>query len=123
MNFDAHKLLEAAGVFYDDDMPRTLNMNDTFGWAEAFGEEVPEESIQEVATLFWYYGQVGLIYWVSERNGGMRSEFEDVNRYIDFVRHEEQLRKQEPSSSKRAYMELVYTLGQKEAKSCCKGDA
>jgi hypothetical protein len=41
----------------------------------------------------------------------MRSEFLDNNRAIDFVRNEEAIRKDIPSSSKRAYHNAVYTLG------------
>ena len=101
MSFDPRKLLEAAGVFYytDDDVgPKELNMNDTFCWGEAFGEEVPEGCFPEVADLFWRYGSAGLVYWVSERNK-LRSEFEDINRQIDFVKHEEELRKREPTTT------------------------
>jgi len=113
MKANSLKLLEAADVFYGSDPgePRELNMNDTFGWAYAFGEVVPDDRLDEVAGLFRRYGFAGLVYWVSEQNDGMRSEFEDVNRQIGFVRHEEKLRLQEPNSSTRAYMKLVYTLG------------
>ena len=89
-----------------------LNMNDTWGWAMAWGEEVPDDKVGEIADLIWLYGYAGALYWVSERHGQMRSEFEDINRCVDFVRHEEKLRKDEPNSSKRAYKKLVYTLGQ-----------
>lgn len=90
-----------------------LNMNDTWMWACSDGEEVPEEEIPEVARLFKWYGHCGLLYWVSRKRGGLRSEFHDNNRFIDFVAHEEALREKEPSSSKRAYMKIRYTLGRK----------
>ena len=86
-------------------------MNDTWCWACAMGEYVPDKSLPEVAELFWRYGNAGLLYWVSERNNGMRSEFHDVNRMASFVRHEEKLRKKVPSSSARAYKRIKYTLG------------
>jgi hypothetical protein len=110
------KLLDIAGVFFGADeveprLARTLNMNDTFGWALAFGEEVPDDALDEVARLYEEYGACGLYYWVSERNDGMRSEFHDVQRRIDFVRHEEEFRKKTPGSTKQAYTKLVYTLG------------
>jgi hypothetical protein len=40
----------------------------------------------------------------------MRSEFEDINRFVDFVRQEEQVRKDVPESTKRAYKKVSYTL-------------
>jgi hypothetical protein len=109
-------LLTAAGVFYGDigDDPKdaqTLNMNDVWGWATAWGEYVPDEDLPEVARLFSRYGDAGLLYWVSERHEKMKSEFEDNNRFIDFVRHEEELCLQCPDSNKRAYTKLKYTLG------------
>lgn len=131
----AKKLLWEADVFYEDrdtmtqvraiighdidagrkaeieeDM-QTLNMNDVFGWAKGFGQYVPDKELPEVARLFWAYGFNGLVYWVSKQNNNMRSEFEDVNRAIDFVRHEEDIVKQIPDSSKRAYKKIVYFLG------------
>lgn len=122
----AKKLLWEADVFYgvrdtmamdagrkaeiEKDM-QTLNMNDVFGWAKEFGQYVPDKELPEVARLFWAYGFNGLAYWVSKQNNNMRSEFEDVNRAIDFVRHEEDIVKQIPDSSKRAYKKIVYFLG------------
>lgn len=137
----ARKLLEDAGVFFYNNLEsetqainaytdpfwteerkkemleeiaecqQTLNMNDTWGWACADGEKVPNEKLPEVAELFWRYGWAGILYWVSEQREQMRSEFHDNNRMIDFVRHEEALRKSEPNSSKRAYAKLKYMLG------------
>ena len=122
----ARKLLNEANVFFgdyshDDDseedkkhnkeMMQTLNMNDTWAWACADGEYVPDDKLSEVARLFWLYGNAGLLYWVSNQNGGMRSEFLDNNRAIDFVTHEEKLCKDIPDSSKRAYKKIVYKLG------------
>lgn len=114
---EALVLLSAAGVFYpqDEDLPAglyTLNMNDTWGWAIAWGEEVPKEQIPEVADLFSRYGYPGILYWVSCRHDNMRSEFHDINRFVDFVRREERLRKDVPGSSARAYKKIFYTLGE-----------
>src|SRR3990167_7741557 len=67
----AAQLLENADVFYpaDDDIPsHTLNMNDTWFWASAWGEEVEDGELVEVATLFWRYGNAGLLYWVSKKH-------------------------------------------------------
>lgn len=110
---EAQQLLELAGVLYNDDEAERLelNMNDVWGWALAWGEPIPPEKVVEVADLFRRYGWCGLVYWVSEQNEQMRSEFEDNNRMIDFVRHEETLRKTEPDSNTRAYTKLSYTLG------------
>lgn len=115
----AFMLLEAAELFFDGDgeadkgepWNRTINMNDVWGWATADGEFVPDEFAQDLHDLFYRYGWCGVLYWASERRDCMRSEFADVNRFIDFVRHEEKLRKSEPSSSKRAYVKISYTLG------------
>ena len=89
----ARKRLVNADVFFGelngDECPQlnqTLNMNDTWAWAWADGEYVPDEELPRVAELFWHYGYCGILYWVSERNEQMRSEFEDINRFIDFVR-------------------------------------
>lgn len=111
---NAKRILILAEVCY----PRTLtegkfvlNMNDTWCWASGWGEDIPDDKLVEVAKLFVDYGQCGLLYWVSEQHEGMRSEFEDINRFVDFVRAEERLRKDLPDSNKRAYKKLVYTLG------------
>lgn len=116
---EARQLLNIAGVFYgsydedDKENAQTLNMNDVWGWAVAWGEFVPDDKLVEVAQLFCLYGDAGLLYWVSDQHESMRSEFEDNNRAIDFVRHEEKIRKDVPDSNKRAYTKVVYTLGEK----------
>lgn len=74
---EAMQLLECSGVFYpseDDDgvLYRdkngclVLNQNDTWGWATAFGQPVPEDKLIEVAELFWAYGYPGILYWVTD---------------------------------------------------------
>ena len=117
---EARELLEKAKVFFDvdnDDPPeeqsyrQTLNLSDTWGWACAFSQHVPDEKLPEVAQLFWRYGWAGILYWVSEQHGGIRSEFHDINRFVDFVRHEERIRKEVPNSDQRAYTKLRYELG------------
>ena len=90
-----------------------LNMNDTWAWALAWFEEVPDEKIDEVARLFKCWGCAGLDYWVSEQNDGMRSEFHDINRAVDFVRFEEELKKAIPDSSERAYKQFKNTATKK----------
>lgn len=107
-------LLRAAKVFYTSD-DRSINMNDTFGWGMAYGPNVSDDQLVIVADLFWRYGNAGLNYWCTihpdeeERVSG--SEFEDIQRSINFVRHEEKLRLSGMDSDKRAYHKLVYTLG------------
>ena len=44
-----------------------LNMNDTFAFACADAEEVPDNKIKEVADLYRQYGYDGLAYWVSKQ--------------------------------------------------------
>lgn len=115
----ARMMLQFAGLFFEDaDEPQwsqTLNLNDTFGWAIADCESVSDEDLPKVAELFWRYGYAGVLYWVSERRGGQRSEFQDINRFIDFARAEELIRSEEPSDTKRAYLHKEYTLGADEA--------
>lgn len=117
---EAKKLLLASGEFFDGyDLeglpPYTINLNDAFYWACSDCETVPEECLLEVARLYQRYGRCGLYYWVLERRGEKRVEFKDVNRFVEFVRREEQLRKDVESSSKRAYHALTYTLGEEMA--------
>lgn len=117
---ESRKLLNAAGVFFDRDdedeitneVPaQMLNLNDTWGWACADGEVVPDDEMPRLAELFWSYGNCGVLFWASERNNHCRSEFHDINRFIDFVRMEETIREQEPNSSKRAYAKHLYSIG------------
>ena len=114
----ARELLTKADVFFgrcdEEDGPeweQTLNMNDTWAWACADGEYVSDEELPRVAELFWRYGHCGILFWVSEKNNGMRSEFYDINRFVDFVRQEEAIRADVPESSKRAYAKREYSLG------------
>ena len=110
----ARELLTAADVFCDPDDPelaQCIGQNDVWGWALADCEEVPDNELPRLGDLFWRYGWCGILYWVSQRRNGCRSAFQDVNRFIDFVRHEEAIRDDEPDSSKRAYLEYQYVLG------------
>jgi hypothetical protein len=68
--------------------------------------------LPRVAELFWRYGSCGLLYWVSERRQQLKSEFYDINRFIEFVRREEEIRRSEPSQSRRAYLKQQYTIGE-----------
>lgn len=110
---EAMRLLRDADLLFDDEeeLPE-LNMNDVWGWALAWGEPIPSDQVVKVAWLFRQYGWCGLLYWVSEQHEHMRSKFQDINRMVDFVRHEEALRKTEPNRSKRAYAKVSYTLGE-----------
>ncbi|MGH9369696.1 MAG: hypothetical protein ACRD3M_18750 [Thermoanaerobaculia bacterium] len=113
---EARQLLTLAGVFYEPDdeikeYAQTLNMNDVWGWATAWGQYVPDSELPRVGELFYRYGWCGILYWMSEQHEQMRSEFLDVNRFVDFVRQEEKLREAEPSFSKRAYKKIEYSLG------------
>jgi hypothetical protein len=116
----ARKLLEDAQVFFgrfeEDDDPKwdqTINLNDAMYWGCADGEYVADEELVRVAELFWNYGWCGILYWVAvEKRGGETPEFLDVKRMIEFVKREEELKKQEPNPSKRAYAKYSYTLGE-----------
>lgn len=85
-----------------------INLSDTFGWGEADCEKVEDEDLPRVAELFFHYGWGGIVYWVTTKRLYMRdvefpSEFKDVNRAINFVRHEEEVKEKIPDSNKRAY--------------------
>lgn len=119
---EALEFLRKAGVLHyeseeDLDYPemdekwlRALNMNDVWAWALADVEFIEKEELPEVARLFWCYGWCGILYFVSEKNAGRTSEFYDNNRFIEFVRHEETLRKKVPDDSSRAYKKLSYKI-------------
>lgn len=104
-------LLAASGDMTQRGDKLLVNISDTFAWASADAEPVPPEAVAELARLFSDWGRAGLLYWVSKQRGGARSEFKDVNRYIDFVAREEAWKKREPSSSKRAYTDIPDDLG------------
>ena len=114
---EARELLDKAGLFFDydpeDDDPsfaQMLNMNDVWGWACADGEDVPDEELPELGHLFYSYGWCGVLYWVSQRNDHMKSEFYHYNRMIEFVEHEEQIKSKYPSESTRAYHKTSYKI-------------
>lgn len=88
-----------------------LNMSDTWGWATAWAEPVPEDELPRVAELFERYGHCGLYYWVTTKHLGLRSEFHDINRMVDFVAAEEKVIAEEPDSNKRAYKKVSYSIG------------
>jgi len=88
-----------------------LNMNDTWGWATGWSEEVREEEIPIVARLFRKYGQCGLYYWMTTKNPGLKSEFHDINRMVEFVSNEEKIIAEEPDGTKRAYKKVSYKVG------------
>lgn len=110
---DQSMLLSSGYCFQDEDGGLSLNMNDTWAWALSWCPKVPKEQIEEVATLFKKYGFAGLLYWNSKQNEDMRSEFHDINRYIDFVANEERITKEVPDYNKRAYHKASYTIGPK----------
>jgi hypothetical protein len=113
---DVSMLLASDECFLGDDGRIVLNMNDIWAWATSWLPEVKQEQLAEVARLFRMYGRAGLMYWHSCQEKDMRSEFLDVNRAIDFVRHEEEICRETPKSSTRAYRQVSYTLGLPEEK-------
>ena len=114
----AREMLCNAGVFYynseeelkkycdDDESLQVLNMNDVWGWACADCEEVSDDELPELATLFFRYGFCGVLYWVSKKRNNCRSEFYHYNRMIDFVEQEEKLRSGSKSESEYAYKDI-----------------
>jgi hypothetical protein len=97
---------------------QTINQNDTWAWALSFRQEVPDEDLPGLARLARTYGYCGVLYYVSEKNEQMRSEFEDNQRHVDFVRREEQIRNEEPDYNERAYKQVQYTLGMPRCQRC-----
>ena len=114
---EARKLLTTAKLFFDPDpeegmtSAQVLNLNDAFYWACSDAEEVPDDELPRLAELFWHYGNCGVCFWVLERRGTKTVEFVDLNRFVEFVRAEEAIRTEEPSSSKRAYLKRSYMIG------------
>lgn len=109
---DVRMLLASGEATWKDDH-LSLNMNDTWVWASAWCPDVPAGQVAEVAALFRRYGRAGLLYWHSRQEAGMRSEFADVNRMVEFVRREEAVRSEVPDDNERAYHDVVYTIGGK----------
>ena len=106
------QMLLAAGDGFIGDSGFSLNMNDTWGWALAWCPSVPDDQMKEVGRLFRLYGRAGLLYWHSQQEGGMRSEFHDINRMVDFVANEERIAKEVPDSNRRAYHKTKYVVGE-----------
>lgn len=117
---DAVSKLYAAGVFFGESpaedaedfagFERCLNLNDAMHWATADCERVSYEEAPEVWDLFFRYGWCGILYWVCKKRDET-SSFEDVRRMVQFVKAEEKLRREVPSSSARAFRKLTYCLG------------
>jgi hypothetical protein len=109
------RCLLASGLAFWDGATGTLslNMNDTWAWACSDIPDVPADQIPEAARLFRTHGFAGLMYWYTlQPNGPRVSAFADNNRAIEFVRREEQIRREIPESSKRAYHKVKYTIGE-----------
>lgn len=108
-----------ADIFFGCDDPeddpkysQMINLNDAFYWACSDAEYVEDSELPRLAELFWRYGIAGVNYWVLvEKRGGDKPEFVDVQRQVEFVTQEEAICKEEPSSSKRAYLKRQYTIG------------
>ena len=79
-------------------------------------EYVSDEELPKVANLFWNYGWCGILYWASKKNNGMKSEFFDNNRFIEFVENEEKIMKRqglkqhELETEFRKRVQLIYNL-------------
>lgn len=105
---------ETPRTFYvrkdDPVLLRSLLMSDVFGWALGMAEVIPADQLDEVARLFKEYGFCGLVYWVSQRNGEMRSEFPAMNRKIDYVAHEEAARLAAKDTTDWAYKKVSYLV-------------
>ena len=114
MNLEySKKLLFAADIFYGDEGDEDdheVNFNDVWGWAVACGEIVTDDEMPELARLFFNYGWPGILYWGSQKNNAMRSDFYHYNRMIEFVENEEAIRNKYPKESARAYHKTKYVI-------------
>lgn len=117
----ALKQLRAAGIFFYDDPSeldeeemedpkwlRGINLNDAMWWACSDVEFVPDDALEEVATLLHRYGWCGVLYWCSRRSDRPDPEFEHVKRMIAFVEREEAIRATCKKSSEYAYKKADY---------------
>jgi hypothetical protein len=91
---------------------QTINLNDAMHWAMSDMQYIEDEELPRVARLFWLYGWAGILYWVcKEKRKNEMPTFEDAKRQIQFVENEENIMKECPESSKRAYLKIQYTIG------------
>lgn len=113
----AFEFLKSTGIFFgrDEDeeekWDRMINLNDVWGWACSDGHEVPMDQMPELCRLYNAYGWCGVLYFVSEREGGHGSEFHHYSRMIEFVRKEEAIRVKHKNHSAYAYDKQSYTVG------------
>jgi hypothetical protein len=125
MDKEQLKLLIDVGAIHelddedDDTSGYLLNLNDTWHWACGDCEEIEPEEVAEIYRLFTHYGYYGAYYWAWLKRDKQYTDFLDNNRGIDFVRHEEELVRQVPGSSKRALTDLNYCLGKTPANWPC----
>ena len=90
-------MLLLADVINDDHGHYVLDMNDTFYYACADGEEVKPEEIKEVARLFRWYGFPGLNYWVAGKRGH-DPEIPQHREEVEYVRGKEKKEPTEPET-------------------------
>jgi hypothetical protein len=81
-------------------------MNDTFAYACADCEEVPDDKINEVAKLFRLYGGAGLDYWVSEQRGYDPG----IEKYAKEVKRIRKLEKKKPSKGEKMKKKIIFVL-------------
>jgi hypothetical protein len=105
------RLMLASGCAFWSEGKLELNMNDTWSWALGWCPEVPQDQVKEVARLFRLYGSAGLYYWHSCQENNMKSEFADINRFVEFVRNEEKICQEVPLAAIRAYHKVKYEIG------------
>lgn len=69
-NYDFHELIKIAKMLHDCAYGSIeLNMNDTFGYACAWGVECHEFDLLAVSELYEKFGQDGVVAWASIQEG------------------------------------------------------
>jgi hypothetical protein len=113
---DLNLLMSADLGWLQEDGSLEINLNDTWYWACSDCEVVSPQEMKAVARLFNKYGFAGILYWVYKKRNDEYTQFEDYNRFIDFVAKEEEIIRKIPGSTKRAQYKCQYTLGSKPRK-------
>ena len=119
----AWAMIKAIPAYYHDpeEGPEHLIlMNDVWAWATSCSIDVTDDNAIRIAQLYNEYGFCGLLYYQGvelDRLGAPNApetryaEFEDIQRFVEFVVAEERIKKEVPDYNKRAYAKRQYVIG------------